>query len=197
MEFPARAIYGLDIETDTTIDGRDPLVARILSVAVATADRSTCVVFESHDEQEMLESLNATLNALPAGMVATWNGSGFDLAFLMHRASVHNVVLDWQVTDSDRTSKYPPVLGTVLQGTLGPHRHVDVAYAFMEYAADNNVKWSLKPVARSLGMEPVEVDRANTHLLSQEVLAEYVASDAVVTACLAEILKERITLWVD
>jgi hypothetical protein len=67
----------------------------------------------------------------------------------------------------------------------------------MEYATDNNVKWSLKPVARSLGMDPVEVDRANTHLLSQEVLAEYVASDAVVTARLAEILKERITLWVD
>jgi hypothetical protein len=65
---------------------------------------------------------------------------------------------------------------------------MDVAYELKEYAEVQGVPWNLKPVARSLGFDPVEVDRSKVHLLSPKEMADYVASDALVTRELSKLV---------
>ena len=77
-------LYGLDIETDTTVDGLDP--SRAASVAVGLATPEGDEVFLG-DESGILARLDRRLAQLPAGVVVTWNGSSFDLPFLAARAS--------------------------------------------------------------------------------------------------------------
>src|SRR3546814_13231573 len=69
-------IYGLDIETDTSVDGLDPNVSRIVAAALSTGG-----VDELFDgpEDELLAGLDERLAELPPGVLATWNGSAFDL----------------------------------------------------------------------------------------------------------------------
>ena len=53
---PATAVptvYGLDIETDTTVDGLDPLVARVVAVAVAGPTGVT--IFDDGNEALLLD----------------------------------------------------------------------------------------------------------------------------------------------
>ena len=76
-------IYGLDIETDTTIDGLDPAVASIVTVALSTPEGDEVL---AGPERELFLALDRRLADLPAGVIATWNGAVFDLPFLAHRA---------------------------------------------------------------------------------------------------------------
>src|SRR5690348_12681457 len=80
---PPPPIYGLDIETDTTVDGLDPQRSRI--VAAAVAGPHGVRVFDDRDESLLLDRLDWHLAALEAGVLATWNGAGFDLPFLADR----------------------------------------------------------------------------------------------------------------
>src|SRR3546814_5141484 len=77
-------IYGLDIETDTSVDGLDPNVSRIVAAALSTGG-----VDELFDgpEDELLAGLDERLAELPPGVLATWNGSAFDLPFIADRAA--------------------------------------------------------------------------------------------------------------
>ena len=77
------ALYGLDIETDTSVDGLDPGVAAIVAVAVAT---ETATSVFCGDEASLLRELAAHVAQLPAGVITTWNGTAFDLPFLAERA---------------------------------------------------------------------------------------------------------------
>jgi DNA polymerase elongation subunit (family B) len=190
-------IYGLDIETDTAINGVSPHESSVISAAVASADASVCKVFDASSEYALLEELLSCLEGLEPGVVVTWNGSGFDLAFLAERMRIIGLAHPWTLWPSSRTAKYPPVGGHTVRAKLSSHIHADIAYAYKELAAENAIEWSLKPMARHLGHDPVEVDRAATHLLSASELRAYVASDAVVTAALAEHLGEALELWVD
>ena len=190
-------IYGLDIETDTAINGVSPKDSSVISAAVATADGLVCRVFDAEPEHELLEQLLEFIEGLEPGIIATWNGSGFDLAFLVERMRIIGVPHTWTLWPSARPAKYPPVGGHTVRAKLTAHTHVDIAYAYKALARDVSIEWSLKPVARHLGHDPVEVDRAATHLLSQDELRAYVASDATVTALLAEHLAEDLNLWVD
>ena len=66
------------------------------------------------------------------------------------------------------------------------HRHLD---AYQVYRADVGASLGLpcglKPLARMVGLSPVEVDRARIHELTDTELERYVASDAVLTRELA------------
>ncbi len=190
-------IYGLDIETDTAINGVSPKDSSVISAAVATADGATCRVFDNQNEVALLRELLEYLEGLEPGIIATWNGSGFDLMFLAERMRILGIDHQWTLWPSDRPAKYPPVGGHTVRAKVAAHAHVDIAYAYKVLATDAFIEWSLKPVARHLGHDPVEVDRAATHLLSQDELRAYVASDASVTAALAEHLAEDLSLWVD
>ena len=83
-------VYGLDIETDTTVDGLDPAVAPIVTVALSN-DGSDEVF--SGPEHAILYDLDTRLSELTPGVIATWNGAAFDLPFLSDRASLHGIPL--------------------------------------------------------------------------------------------------------
>ncbi len=83
-------LYGLDIETDTSIDGLDPTVGAVVAVAVSSAERDVVL---TGDESLLLARLDRHLAGLAAGTIVTWNGASFDLPFLAERARRRGVPL--------------------------------------------------------------------------------------------------------
>ena len=179
-------MYGLDIETDTAAGGLDPSTAAVVAVAVTGPDWN--VVLDG-PEPQLLAQLDDAIRALDAGVLVTWNGSRFDLPFLADRASRCGVELGLRMAPDTRfRSHREPLPGHHggYQATWHGHRHLD---AYMVYRADVGASLGfpcgLKPLARMVGLTPVEVDRERVHELSAQALAEYVASDAVLTRELA------------
>src|SRR3546814_20880699 len=78
-------VYGLDSETDTTVDGLDTAVASVLTVALVGP--LTEEVFTG-PEGSLLAELDARLGELQPGVVATWDGATFVLPFLADRAAL-------------------------------------------------------------------------------------------------------------
>ncbi len=186
---PNVELYGLDIETDTTIDGLDPAMASV--VAVALSSRSTDVVFMG-DESELLRSLDQHLSTLEPGVLVTWNGAGFDLPFLADRAVRCETALGLRIWPREPGSSdagdqvWPPPRGG-FGGLWGSHRHLD---GYRVFRADVRrtlpVSCGLKSIARLVGLDTVEVDYDHIHDLHPDDLAEYVASDARLARLLVE-----------
>lgn len=174
----ATPVYGLDIETDTDVDGLDPLVGAVLAVAVATADGD--IVLDG-PEPEILRSLDDLLCGLPAGVLATWNGGRFDLPYLATRSVLVGEPIHLRVEAEPLVAGY--------RGAWHHHTHVD---AYRLYRSDVGpalrVSCSLKSIARLAGLDPVEVDAARVHELSDLDLRDYVASDA---RCARDLLLRR------
>ena len=184
---PRPPVYGLDIETDTSVDGLDPAVGGIVTVALSGPDGDD--VFDG-PEPAMLGALDARLAALPPGVLATWNGAHFDLPFLADRAAHHGVALGLRLTLDPRIpSRRDPLPGHdgAYRACWHGHRHVD---AYQLYRSDVGsvlgISCSLKTIARLVGLAPIEVDRARIHDLTPEALAAYVVSDARLARLLAE-----------
>ena len=170
--------YGLDIETDTTIDGLDPTTSPVVAAAVSTVHGDTVL---TGPEAVILRDLDDLLRTLPTGVIVTWNGSSFDLPFLDHRARVLGVPLGLQVCTPDRLpvdTPWPPPTGGC-RATWGAHGHLD---GFRLYRSDVRrvvgLSCGLKAMARLVGLPVVEVDRAVIHDLSALELESYVSSDA-------------------
>jgi DNA polymerase elongation subunit (family B) len=180
-------IYGLDIETDTSVDGLDPAVAPVVTVALSTPGGDE--VFAGA-ERDLLGALDEALGALPPGVIATWNGAAFDLPFLADRYARHGLAAGLTIElDPAIVSRRPPLAGhegAYRAGWHG-HRHID---AYRLYRGDVGpalrVSCSLKTIARLVGLTPVEVDREQIHALPDDVLRAYVASDARLARLLAE-----------
>ena len=195
---PRPPLYGLDIETDTTVDGLDPSVGRVLAVAVATADGVTVV--DDADEGQLLGRLDQHLADLAPGVIVTWNGARFDLPYLWARADAAGVGLGLALV-ADPSRARAPRSGDPRRSAgrsaadraggyrawWGGHRHLDV---YRCYRADVGralgMACSLKAVAALAGLAPVEVDAARMHVLDRATLRAYVASDAACTRELAE-----------
>jgi|688.fasta_scaffold533254_2 DNA polymerase elongation subunit (family B) len=181
----------LDIETETRFGGGlDPLGSSVVAVALAFDDGAT-LVFDDSDERALLARVDEVLRNR-RGLLLTWNGAGFDLPFIAARARVlgHDALPDFGlVTQSDPALpvKYapPPGLGGPVRARWHSTAHVDVAHLYRDLAEAQGLQWSLKPIARHHGLEPVEVDRTAIHELSPAELEAYVASDALVTLELA------------
>jgi DNA polymerase elongation subunit (family B) len=181
-------IYGLDIETDTTVDGLDPMHSPVVTAALSTRDGDE--VFTGA-EPVILGALDDRLRDLPAGVVATWNGAAFDLPFLADRATACGVALGLRLepdpTGPPGRDPLPGHAGAYRASWYG-HGHLD---GYRVYRADVGpllrVSCSLKAIARLVGLAPVEVDRERIHDLPPSDLAAYVASDAR----LARVLVER------
>jgi DNA polymerase elongation subunit (family B) len=179
-------IYGLDIETDTTVDGLDPSVSRIVAIALSTGGDE---LFEG-PEDELLEALDHRLAELPPGVIATWNGSAFDLPFIADRAARWRLRLGLHlVADPRMRHRHSPLPGHVhcYRASWFGHSHLD---AYRLYRDDVGpalrISCSLKSIARLVGLAPVEVDRERIHDLSREALHAYAASDARLARVLAE-----------
>lgn len=182
------AVYGLDIETDTTTNGLDPSVAAVITVALA------CPGYEevfTGPEDRLLAELDERIGELEPGVIATWNGAAFDLPFIADRAAQHGLPLGLRLRLDPgitmRRSPLPGHRGAYRAGWYG-HSHLD---AYRVYRGDVGpalrISCSLKSIARFVGLAPVEVDRTRIHDLSNEALHAYAASDAR----LARILTER------
>lgn len=184
-----RPLYGLDIETDTSSDGLDPGVARVVAVGLSSADGGE-VVLTGPSEAGVLAALDAALASLPAGVVVTWNGGAFDLPFLTARAAVTGVALGLELAWDPagyRVGRAPlrGHLGTYAAAWYG-HGHVD-AYRAWRALSPADVPCGLKAVARAEGLEAVELpDVSAVHACSLDVLRRYVASDASLARLLAE-----------
>jgi DNA polymerase elongation subunit (family B) len=181
-------VYGLDIETDTRVNGLDPAVASVVTVAVSHRDFDE--VFTG-DEPDILEQLDERLRRARPGVLATWNGAAFDLPFLADRAARHGLRLGLRLRLDPgialRRAPLPGHEGAYRAAWYG-HGHVDT---YRLYRADAGpalrISCSLKSIARFVGLTPVEVDRERIHDLSREALHAYAASDAR----LARVLTER------
>lgn len=181
------AIYGLDIETDTTTNGLDPAVASVVTIALAGPGYDE--VFTG-PEDELLIALDERLDDLEPGILATWNGATFDLPFIADRAARYDLplglrlVLDPAITM--RRAPLPGHRGAYRAGWYG-HDHLD---AYRVYRGDVGpalrISCSLKSIARFVGLSPIEVDRTRIHDLSNEALHAYAASDARLARILAE-----------
>jgi uncharacterized protein YprB with RNaseH-like and TPR domain len=181
-------VYGLDIETDTSVDGLDPERSSVVTVALSQPGFDE--VF-SGDEPELLADLDSRLADLEPGVLATWNGAAFDLPFLAHRARWWSMRLGLTVLlDPTIPLAHDPLPGHrgAYRACWHDHGHVD---AYRLYRGDVGpalrVSCSLKSIARFVGLAPIEVDRERIHDLSREALHAYAASDAR----LARVLTER------
>lgn len=173
-------LYGLDIETDTTIDGLNPAFAAVVAAAVSTPQGDQVVL---GDERDILRQLDGLLMDLPAGLIVTWNGAAFDLPFLRARAALLGLPLALQLAANGHERPHhdrPDGAATpVFTAAWGAHRHLD---GYRLYRADVGrslgLSCGLKALARLAGLPAVEVDRARIHLLDGDELTDYVASDA-------------------
>ncbi|MGI9603142.1 MAG: 3'-5' exonuclease [Acidimicrobiales bacterium] len=178
--------YGLDIETDTSIDGLDPDVAAVVSVAVV-GDGPAQVL--SGPEPELLRNLDELLATLAPGVLVTWNGGGFDLPFLARRAHRVGVELGLRLRHDPRILQREPLAGCpgCYRARWYGHRHLDGYRVYRaDVGASLGLSCGLKALARAVGLEPIEVDRTRIHELSATELHDYVASDAVLTRRLVD-----------
>lgn len=182
-------LYGLDIETDTTLNGLDPAMSSIVAVSLATEDDVTTF---TGPEKRLLRSLERHLRSLPAGVLVTWNGSGFDLPFLHDRAEATRVRLGLSLTpDPTLPHKHPPLTGHAshYRAQWGRHGHLDACCLYRTLLPEGT-SCALKPVARAAGLVVREEDRERLHELAAGPLVRYAACDAD----LARLLAQRVWL---
>jgi uncharacterized protein YprB with RNaseH-like and TPR domain len=192
-------LIGFDIETDTSgvcpdgeRTGLDPRYTRVISAAVWSDLGGEFFVHEN--EQTLLRQIDswfrATANVFPGGTVLTWNGANFDLPFILTRSQINGIIpgLTTRVSPA-RPPKYrtcPGYDGGLLGSWYGLD-HVDLMYAYKEYAEAHGIRQGLKPVAKELGFDPIEVDASVMQALSDEELREYNLSDVRVTHSIGQV----------
>lgn len=178
-------LYGLDIETDTSVDGLDPAVSPVVGVAIVGAGVE--IVLDG-PEATLLTDLQSAVEALPAGVLITWNGSAFDLPFLVDRAQLVGVTLGLRIRhDPDIVLSREPLRGHpgAYRGRWNQHRHLDGYRLYRsEIDPDSGQSCGLKPLARHFGFDVIEVERDHIHELDRDELRRYVASDAALARAL-------------
>lgn len=195
----------LDIETYTggvTPDGErtglDPRYTPIISVAATFAHEGE--FFAYPHERDILAALEEWMRefAPQAELLVTWNGANFDLPFLATRAAMNNIEISLSLRPSElRPPKYrvcPGYSAGQLANWAGTD-HVDLMYAYEDFARTSNIRWGLKPVARAMGLDPIEVDATNMEALSNDELRLYNLSDVDTTLELSYL--SDITPWRD
>ena len=157
-------------------------------MAVAVSGFEWSVVFDG-DEKSILAELDDAIVALEPGVIATWNGARFDLPFIGDRARSAGLSIGLSLTpDTISRSRHEPLAGhsTGYFGSWYQHAHLD---AYRVYRADVGaslgIPCGLKPLARLMGLAPVEVDASAIHELDTAEVRAYVASDAILTRELA------------
>lgn len=134
------------------------------------------------DEATIIAALDTTLADLPAGVLVTWNGGGFDLPFLHDRAARLGVPLGLELElDARIGRRHEPLAGHqgAYRARWHHHRHLDGYQLYRaDVGASLHLPCGLKPLARMVGLPVIEVDRERIHDLSDAERRAYVASDA-------------------
>lgn len=120
-----RLIYGLDIETDTRIDGLDPGISSVVAIAISTIRGTETLV---GDEWLLLAGLEQHLASLEPGVIATWNGALYDLPFIYDRAAFYGIRLGLRLEASHRVSLGKGLVGHqhAYRASWHGHAHVDL-----------------------------------------------------------------------
>lgn len=191
-------LIGLDIETDTTIDGLDPRQSSVLAVAISGGGLE--VVVDGPDERAILLEVDRLLAEVGAGVIVTWNGSGFDLPFIVARARALGLTLGLVTCpDPSIPGRHDPLPGQPgrVRGRWHELGHLDGYQPFRADVGQNlPISCGLKSLARLVGLDPVEVDRSRVHELSAEEMHDYVLSDARLARQLVERRVDHLA-WVD
>jgi hypothetical protein len=185
-----RPIYGFDIETDTSSDGLDPRRSRIVAAAVSSPEST--IVIDDEDEALLLDRLDWHLASLEPGVLATWNGSAFDLPYVADRADLHGLALGLRLRlDPTIPRRHPPLAGHAgaYRASWHSHAHLDGYQVFRaDVGPALGVSSSLKSVARLCGLDPVQLDPSQLHTSTRTDVRAYVASDA---RCARELVQRR------
>lgn len=172
--------YGLDIEIDTTDGAVDPDLAPIR--AIGLSGRGFDQLYAG-DEARMLRDLDHQLRELAPGVLATWNGSMFDLPYLARRAHLLSVDLDLVlVADPAAARGRRPLPGHPggYRAAWGPHRHLDTFLTYGDITPP-------APWSSLIGRRRRRGLIADTGDLLNEALHAHAANDAR----LARVLTER------
>jgi hypothetical protein len=213
-------IFGADIETDTSglpfmypngtdslhPAGLDPRVSKVITAAIA-GSKGTSIVLDSMTEEAMLlDAIGAVFTRLDRqyfsrAVVVGWNSTFFDIPFMCVRSHMTQTTLRPAVrrnSSKDYTPKYgfPEWANEVgkpewNEAFIGDVEVIDIAPYFKQYAINNGIRHSLKPVAEHLGFAPVSVDASQVHELSPQERSKYCLSDSLVTVGLALWLAEN------
>jgi hypothetical protein len=180
-------IYGLDIETDTSRDGLDPTVAPVLTVALS--GRKLDEVFVGA-ETELLTALDERLANLEPGVIATWNGSTFDLPFIADRARLLDLDLGLKLClDRTLTMNRAPLPGHAgaYRAAWHHHTHIDT-FRLYGHPSQSGPWSSLRTIGRLLGLTSGGGRDAarRTQALTNEALHAHAPSDARLARVLAE-----------
>jgi len=147
-----------------------------VAVAVSTAEQDFVLQGE---ELQILTELELLIYSLAPGVLITWNGNNFDLPFIAERARRTGIQLGLRFGPAEPTRWTRTPHARPYSCSWGRHRHLD---GYQLYRADVarlfKISCGLKSLSRLLGFEPVEVDRKKIHLLSEQEMHDYVASDA-------------------
>jgi hypothetical protein len=180
-------VYGLDIETDTSVDGLDPSVASVVTVALSNPAFDE--VFTG-PEPDLLDQLDRRLAEIEPGVLATWNGGAFDLPFLAQRAELCGLPLGLRLRhDPGLSTRCEPLPGHpgAYRARWYNHSHVDAYRLYRGEGPTLRVGCALKSIARLVGLMPLEVENSRIQQLSHEALHAHAANDAR----LARVLTER------
>lgn len=156
MRFGDLVRFTLDIETT----GMNPETDRILMIAISGTNFAPEVL--RGPEPQLIELLNQRIQWADPDIIEGWNIYGFDIPFLMHRAKVHGMELNWgrgsEAVIKGRTWKFRvgsfdrPVRSYNVYG-----RHfVDGMLVAMRYDANtggNFESFGLKHVAEKMGVQ--------------------------------------------
>ena len=143
-------------------------------VAIALTGDEIELVLDG-DEPTIIAQLDDVLAGLPAGVLVTWNGAGFDLPYLQDRARRHGLSLGLELRlDPAIGGRHEPLLGHdgAYRARWYHHRHVDGYQLFRaDVGATLHLPCGLKPLARMVGLPVVEVDRERIHELTDRPTA--------------------------
>lgn len=119
------AIYGLDLVTDCTGPLVNPAINRIVEVGLSSSNSDQLF---AGDEAQLLCDLDDRLNALPRGVVVTWQGSVLAIPLIAARATIHGLTLGLTTETDKRSSAPSPVLGVdaAVRARWGQHAVLDL-----------------------------------------------------------------------
>lgn len=196
----------IETDTDG-VNGLDPRESRITELAVATADESVVFADDSeakllYDANKYIQALQPGLivtwngaffdlpfisdrvRKLRTDQHRTLKGAlGFGDIYI-DRLRKFAMTL---VPQPGLKPKYDYLPGhTTAYSLLWPtddtpdglvHSHLDISFAYKQFAAEQGIKHSLKPVARAASIEMIEVDRSKMHELTPQQRHDYAVSD--------------------
>ncbi len=124
-------IYGIDLITDAVGQTVDPAQHRIVAIGLSLATRT-----ERFDgpECDLIKLLDERLGALPAGVIATYNGSLLDLPLIAARAEMFGVATSLRLRTDRRAAPDSPILDLTeaICAAWGPHQHLDLRRFYSE-----------------------------------------------------------------